>query len=143
MRRLGRGLLIVCGTLCVGLGALALVLPLVPAMPFLLLAGFCYARSSARFHRWLHENRWFGTYLRDYRRGRRMRRRDKIVTLLALWLAICISAVFVASTLWIQIPLFVIAIGVTLYLVRLKEATPARGALPVSEACAPDRSMVR
>ena len=43
-------LYIFLGCLGVGLGALGAVLPLLPAFPFLLLAAFCFARSSEKLH---------------------------------------------------------------------------------------------
>lgn len=43
---------IVLGCLGVGLGALGVVVPLLPAFPFLLLAAFCFGRSSDRLHTW-------------------------------------------------------------------------------------------
>ena len=66
-----RAVLIVAGTLCVGLGALGIFLPLLPTTPFLLLAAACYARSSQRFYDWLLNNKYLGQYITGYvqRRG--------------------------------------------------------------------------
>jgi uncharacterized membrane protein YbaN (DUF454 family) len=44
----------------VGLGAVGAVLPLLPTVPFLLLAAFCFARSSERLHGWLISHPRFG-----------------------------------------------------------------------------------
>lgn len=43
---------IVLGCTGLGLGALGAVLPLLPAFPFLLLAAFCFGKSSERLHNW-------------------------------------------------------------------------------------------
>ena len=40
------------GILGLGLGALGVVLPLLPAFPFLMLAAFCFGRSSEKLDRW-------------------------------------------------------------------------------------------
>ena len=61
--RLVRALLIAAGTLCVALAALGAVLPLLPTVPFLLLAAACYARASERFYRRLLASRTFGPSL--------------------------------------------------------------------------------
>ncbi len=70
MNRIIRTLLIVCGTLCVGLAVVGIFVPILPTTPFLLLAAVCYARSSQRFLAWLLTNRWFGSYIKNYREGR-------------------------------------------------------------------------
>lgn len=48
-----RGLLIGVGSVSAGLAVTALFTPLVPAMPFVVLAGACFARASDRFYNWL------------------------------------------------------------------------------------------
>ncbi|MCA8923323.1 MAG: YbaN family protein [Planctomycetes bacterium] len=56
------------GLLCVALGAVGVVLPVLPTTPFLLVAAWCFARSSPTLARHLHDNRWFGPLLRDWDR---------------------------------------------------------------------------
>jgi uncharacterized membrane protein YbaN (DUF454 family) len=50
---LTRLILLILGTLNLGLAVLGIFLPLLPTTPFLLAAVFCYARSSARLHAWV------------------------------------------------------------------------------------------
>lgn len=58
---------IVLGLICVGLGALGVVVPGLPTTPFLLLASWLFYRSSPRLQDWLLHS-WLGTYIRSYRR---------------------------------------------------------------------------
>ena len=117
--RLFRALLVLCGTLSVGLGVLGIFLPLLPTTVFLLLAAACYARSSERFYLKLVNNPWLGGYIRNQREGRGMRKRDKVVTLALLWLGIGATMVWTAETWWLRLVLFGIAIGVTVHVGRL------------------------
>ena len=54
------------GALCVALGVVGVVLPLLPATPFLLLAAFCFARSSPRLHDWLVNHMHLGPPIRAW-----------------------------------------------------------------------------
>ncbi len=63
MRRL---LYLCCGLLCLVLGLIGVVLPLLPTTPFVLVAAFCFSRSSARFHQLLIHNRLFGPLIQDW-----------------------------------------------------------------------------
>ena len=104
--------------LCVGLGVLGIILPLLPTTPFLLLAAWLFARGSPRLYHWLHTNRWFGKYIRDYREHRSIPLRAKIIVLTLLWLAIGYSTFFVVTLLWVQILLLAIATGVTIHILQ-------------------------
>ena len=114
-----RWMLIIAGLICVALGALGILLPGLPTTPFLLLAAFCFARSSERFHQWLLHHPWFGSYIRNFESGRGMTRRAKAVTLLTMWLTIGITIVFLVPVLWGQLGMFATSVAVSLYLLRL------------------------
>lgn len=55
------------GTTALGLGVIGIVLPLLPTVPFLLLAAFCYARGSDRMHAWLVDHPRLGQPIQDWR----------------------------------------------------------------------------
>lgn len=113
---LTRSLLILAGSLFVGLGVLGIFLPLLPTTPFLLLAAACYARSSERFYNWLLSNRWFGVYISSYLEGKGLPLRVKALTISLLWITIGCSAAFAVQSLTIRIVLAVIAVGVTAHI---------------------------
>jgi uncharacterized membrane protein YbaN (DUF454 family) len=118
--RFVRGLLIGAGTLCVGLGVLGIFLPLLPTTPFLLLAAACYGSSSRRFYRWLLNNRWFGSYLSDYREKKGVPLKVKISAISLLWVTILSATAFVVDILLIRIVLIVIAGLVTIHILRIR-----------------------
>ena len=71
-------LYIILGCIGVGLGAVGAVLPLLPAFPFLLLAAFCFAKSSERLHRWFTGTKLYKNNLESYVKGQGMTRKTKI-----------------------------------------------------------------
>lgn len=119
MGSLGKPLLIGVGTLSIGLGVLGMFLPLLPTTVFLLLAAWCFSRSSPRFHAWLVNNRFLGSYISAYHEGRGMSLRDKWISLATLWVGIGVTAVFFVDVLWVRCLLIAIAVGVTIHIVRL------------------------
>ncbi len=114
-----RILFIVAGTICLGLGALGIILPLLPTTPFLLLTAACYMRGSDRMYQWLLNNKWFGKYIRNYREGKGIPLRGKISALVLLWTTISFTAIFIINIDVIRVTLFLIAAIVSIYLIRL------------------------
>ncbi len=118
-QKLVRALWFIAGTICVVLGAIGIVLPILPTTPFLLAASACYYKSSSRMHNWLLNNRWFGEYIRNYKEGRGLTIRTKITALIMLWITICFSAFFIIDILPVQLILLAVAIAVSTHIIRL------------------------
>jgi uncharacterized membrane protein YbaN (DUF454 family) len=72
-----RALWLTVGCVAVALGAIGVVLPLLPTTPFLIVAAWCFARSSRRLHRWLLANRHFGPLIRNWQENGAIDRRSK------------------------------------------------------------------
>ncbi len=115
-----RIILVIAGTVSVGLGILGIFLPLLPTTPFLLLAAFLYARSSQRFYGWLLNNRWIGNYIRNYRERRGIPLKLKILSISVLWITITFAALCVIKLLMVRVVLFLIAAGVTWHMLSFK-----------------------
>ena len=115
-----RFLLIIAGMISSALGFIGVFMPLLPTTPFLLLAAACFFKGSDRFYNWLLNNRWVGTYIRNYREKKGIPLRIKIKTIVLLWITIAISAIFFVTNIFVRILLLLIAIGVTIHLVLIK-----------------------
>lgn len=122
-----RWMLISAGMICVGLGAIGIILPGLPTTPFLLLAAYCFARSSEHFHCWLLNHRWFGSYVRNFEEGRGMTRRAKAATLLVMWLSFGITIILFVPARWGQVGMFMLAAVTSLYIARLPTPEPGPG----------------
>lgn len=119
-KTLVKGLFVIVGTLSLGLGVIGVFVPLLPTTPFLLLAAACYAKGSERFYKWLLQNRWFGTYIKNYRNGKGIPLKVKVFTIITLWVTILFSTFMFISDVLIQILLIIIAIGVSLHITTIK-----------------------
>jgi len=120
IRNWTRPLLIIAGTLLVGLGIIGILVPVLPTTPFLLLAATCYARSSQRFYHWLLNNKWFGNYIKNYIQRKGVPLKVKILAITWLWIVIGFSVVFAVEGFLVRLILIVIAIGVSIHIICLR-----------------------
>ncbi|WP_305041936.1 YbaN family protein [Geoalkalibacter sp.] len=111
--------LLALGLLSTGLGVLGIFVPILPTVPLLLLAAACFARSSDKFYRWLLDHPRLGPLVNDYLEGEGIPLRAKVSAICLIWLSISISALFLVPLPWVRVLLFVIAFGVTIYLLYL------------------------
>jgi uncharacterized membrane protein YbaN (DUF454 family) len=107
------------GLLAVALGTLGMFLPLLPTVPFLLLAVFCFAKSSPAWAAKILHHPFIGKPLREWLQYKGIRKKDKIFSVAFLWVSILISIFFVAA-FWIRILLLVVAVAVTIHLLSFK-----------------------
>ena len=85
---------ITCGIVALALGTAGLALPLLPTVPFLLLAAFCFARSSKRLHDWLLAHPTFGPPIEDWNRRGAISRRAKWLSTASVAAAFGLSFLF-------------------------------------------------
>jgi uncharacterized membrane protein YbaN (DUF454 family) len=74
----------VLGFVFLGLGGLGVVLPILPATPFVLLAAACFAKSSEKWHRWLLANRTFGPMVKNWEENRCIGCRVKLLAVASM-----------------------------------------------------------
>ena len=125
-RKVTRALWLVVGLVCMVLGVIGMVLPILPTTPFLLAAAGCFCKSSTKMYNWLLNNKWFGSYIRNYREGRGLPLKTKITALTFLWITIVVSTVFLLNRLLppqfvlpIQLIMVAVAVGVSIHILKL------------------------
>ena len=103
------------GWICVGLGVIGVVLPLLPTTPFILLAASCFAKSSPRFHAWITQHSFFGPIIRNFSHKQPIPKPIciKIIVLISATLSI---SIFLINTLWVTILLVLLGTGLCTYL---------------------------
>lgn len=73
---------IVAGLISMGLGAVGVILPVLPTTPFLLLASFCFAKGSKKFHTWFVGTKLYKKHLDSFVKNREMTLKTKLTILI-------------------------------------------------------------
>jgi len=112
-------LLISGGVVSLIFGGAGILLPVLPAAPFVLLSAGCFASGSPRMLQWLRKSRFFGSYIDNYRAGSGVPLNIKRKSIIFLWTGLIVSMVLV-RTFWIVPLLTVVGAGVTAHIAMLK-----------------------
>ena len=124
-----RWLWLAAGGFCLLLGVIGAFLPVMPTVPFVLLAAVCFARGSRKMHDWLRNHPRFGPPLRDWEDGHRIPRRARNLALIMMRTSLSVSAWIMHGHFgWFAWLLLLIAVAVTVYMLQL----PLREDKPVS-----------
>ena len=106
---------IVLGCIGVGLGAVGAVLPLLPSFPFLLLAAFCFARSSERLHTWFIGTKLYKKNLESYVQGKGMTRKTKVSIMVTVTILMTIGFIMMGAVPVGRVVLTIVWLGHILY----------------------------
>lgn len=104
---------IILGSLFLILGAIGIFIPLLPTTPFWLLTCWFYVRSSEALYNRAMNNRYFGSYIRNYMVDKAIPLRSKIISVSIMWLSAVLTSLFLIEYVWVKILLILISIGVT------------------------------
>lgn len=115
--RLVRLAWVLFGFLMIGLGILGALLPVIPGTVFFVLAALAFAKGSEKFYKLLIHNKWVGPHLQNYLEEKFIPVRTKIIIISSLWISITVSAVYVVDVFWQRAVMFLIAIGVSVYII--------------------------
>jgi uncharacterized membrane protein YbaN (DUF454 family) len=96
-------LYVAAGCIAVALGLAGIPLPLLPTTPFLLLAAFCFARGSKRWHDWLLGHRVFGPYIAAFREKRGLTPEQKLKIAMTVTVTLGVTTYMLAPLLLAQI----------------------------------------
>ncbi|WP_163579345.1 YbaN family protein [Gracilibacillus saliphilus] len=110
-----RTLWIVGGSLSLIMGLIGIIVPLLPTTPLVLLASFCYGKSSPRLYNWLMTNPYFGHYIADYKSGKGVPLRIKVFAVTVVWTSVIFTLTMIPLFL-VKVFMLGIAIFVTLFI---------------------------
>ena len=119
MRNLKKKLYITFGFLAVALVIVGVFIPGLPTVPFLLVALFCFERSSKKYHDMIMNNKYFGPVLQDYYSGKGLTSSVKIKAILFLSYGMIFS-IYKIQNLHARIALAIVWLGVAIHIILLK-----------------------
>ena len=119
MKNLKKKLYIAFGFLAVALAIIGVFIPGLPTVPFLLVALFCFERSSKKYHDMIMNNKYFGPVLQDYYSGKGLTLSVKIKAILFLSCGMIFS-IYKIQNLHARIALAIVWLGVAIHIILLK-----------------------
>ncbi|ATV66672.1 hypothetical protein CTM86_08730 [Fusobacterium pseudoperiodonticum] len=119
MKNLKKKLYIAFGFLAVALAIVGVFIPGLPTVPFLLVALFCFERSSKKYHDMIINNKYFGPLLQDYYSGKGLTSSIKIKAILFLSCGMIFS-IYKIQNLHARIALAVVWLAVAIHIILLK-----------------------
>ena len=120
-------------------GLVGLFLPIIPTVPFVLLAAWAAARSSPRLLHWLETHRHFGQHVADWRRGGVVQRRAKWLASGLMGLSAVTMLLLLGPRWFVVVPIAAMA-AVSIWLWCRPESLPGQGAAPESSRRNPSSS---
>ncbi|MBT8070895.1 MAG: YbaN family protein [Gammaproteobacteria bacterium] len=100
---LTRPLFFALGWLFFALGFVGVFLPVLPTTPLMLLALWCFSRSSARFHNWLYTHRVFGPPLQQWEQHRVIPRVAKVFAVAFMTASLVYVYGFLVTPTWLKV----------------------------------------
>ena len=98
MKKVINGICVVLAFVCVGLGAIGIVVPILPTTPLFLAAAVLFAKGSKRFHQWFLSTKLYRNHLEDLVITRSMTKKSKLTVLTTITVLFTIG--FFAAPIW-------------------------------------------
>ena len=106
---------IVIGIISLGLGSIGTVLPLLPSVPFFMLAAYCFAKSSEKLHRWFVGTNMYKKNLESFVKGKAMTRRTKLRIMVTVTIVMAVGFFMMGDVLIGRIVLAIVWICHVIY----------------------------
>ena len=114
-------LLITAGFLFLGFAVAGIILPVLPATPFLLAASFCFMKSSDRLHRRVMDSRFFGPRLARLKNGAGLTAKEKIIIYFTAFACI-MPIIILTKSLHLRIFLAALLLAKAVVFLKMKTA---------------------
>lgn len=122
--RPARYLMLGLGLMFVGLGVIGAFLPVMPTTVFLLLALWCFSRSSTRLQRWLYDHPKFGRTLRAWHRHRAIPTSAKVMAIATMATSLGVTTLLLADNLVIPMVTALVLVPVAAFILSRPSRPP-------------------
>ena len=116
MKPFNKYLFLSIGLICMALGFLGVFLPILPTTPFMILAAFCFSKSSERLHNWLLERPHIGKLILDWQNDGVIRKKAKVASTLVIVPLFSYTLIFVQVSIFVKVLLVLIGLGVLCFI---------------------------
>ena len=106
----------IIGLLMIVLAIIGAILPIMPTVPFLLVASWCFARSSPRFHNWLHNHKVFGPPIKQWEEQGVISPFVKLLAVGGMSAGFCSFLLITNPVLWLAICVAIVLILISVYI---------------------------
>lgn len=110
MVKLKKFILIFLGLIFVAIGTIGIFIPGLPTTIFMILAAYCFIRSSEKMYKWVIENKFVGDKVKHFMETKTIPLRGKIHSISAMWLMVILSVSFLNADLIIKLIITIAAI---------------------------------
>lgn len=110
MVKLKKFILIFFGLIFVAIGTIGIFIPGLPTTIFMILAAYCFIRSSEKMYKWVTENKFVGDKVKHFMETKTIPLRGKIHSISAMWLMVILSVSFLNADLIIKLIITIAAI---------------------------------
>lgn len=119
----------VLGWFFVVLGAIGAALPILPTVPFLIVAAYCFEKGSPKVHRWLINHPTFGPPLVNWRNHRVIRPKAKVFSVTCITLSVLYVIFFRDLNPWIKVAVAGSCLAVIVFILSRRNSPPKPGDL--------------
>lgn len=124
---------LILGFLTMGIGAAGVILPVLPTAPFLLLASFCLARGSERFHRWFTGTKLYRRHLESFVRNRAMTLKTKFSLLIPASCMLTLAFLAMSNVYGRVFIIFLIFFKYIYFFTKIRTVPAGQTAVPEAE----------
>ena len=115
-----KSLWLILAFVCFGFGAAGVILPVLPTTPFLLLASFCFAKGSKKFHLWFQSTKLYQKHLDGFVKERTMLLKTKVCILLPVSVMLICAMVLMENVFGRMFLIFFFFFKYTYFFTRIK-----------------------